>query len=571
MALYIAIIGLATVIGILLNYRTNPVFTACKIVGSVAVLIAGALSLCFVINPYLFNDFRELIICFALTAVALIAAYIAAQYFEYRAQAKNKAQDQTPVAKKPAQEVPLAKQKAGNSSGAAKSAAAQGVLTMSTPTLLQSARPAHTETKPAPQTADSRMKAADKPMEKPAILEQRPVQKQAVLAASFGGAGTLPKANADAATNIKTPISINQEQKNAAQPVMPVISAAKQAAGASSQPVHTMPVRQQPVTANTQPRQIPVPEAQQLKPAAQAQTMAPAALGAQNTRAALNEVKGSRVDSIRPQPDAAQKPKAPAANPVEAAKPPETKPEVRAATFAAPVSASAKPPESKPEVRATTFSTPVSASSKQPEQKQEVRANILSTQIPAATKPTEPKPAAAVYTAKPEPKSEARDSVSMPAGSGNSAQLKPHKPDSVRPVYTYATKPDAVKKPDASVADQDTKGGVTSPSEPGEAQVEKKANAQTALDKHRALLKKAQELAEQQKFLYAGQLLNVLLDSAQDLMLKKQAEILQLDCLVQSGMYEEAQSKLFELINKQYALDTDDKARIKAIMTKLKS
>lgn len=104
LALYIAIIGLATVIGILLNYRTNPVFTACKIVGSVAVLIAGALSLCFVINPYLFNDFRELVICFALTAVALIAAYIAAQYFEYRAQAKNKAQDQTPAAKTPAQE-----------------------------------------------------------------------------------------------------------------------------------------------------------------------------------------------------------------------------------------------------------------------------------------------------------------------------------------------------------------------------------------------------------------------------------------------------------------------------------
>ena len=89
--------------------------------------------------------------------------------------------------------------------------------------------------------------------------------------------------------------------------------------------------------------------------------------------------------------------------------------------------------------------------------------------------------------------------------------------------------------------------------------------------KYIAIISKASELAKESKHLYAIQLLQICLDRCENRLLQKQAEILLIECLVFSHQHELAQKKLFDLLNKKYELELDDKTKLKEIMIKLKT
>ena len=90
-------------------------------------------------------------------------------------------------------------------------------------------------------------------------------------------------------------------------------------------------------------------------------------------------------------------------------------------------------------------------------------------------------------------------------------------------------------------------------------------------DKYIRILSKVHELIEQKRYLYAIELLQVCLMRTQDKALQKQADIILIECLVFSKQFKEAQRMLFEVLNKKYELEPDDKKRLKEAIIKLKA
>ena len=88
-------------------------------------------------------------------------------------------------------------------------------------------------------------------------------------------------------------------------------------------------------------------------------------------------------------------------------------------------------------------------------------------------------------------------------------------------------------------------------------------------NKDKTILSKVHELITQSKYLYAVQLLESCKDHIQDIELRKQADILIIECFISLDQNEQAQKKLFEILNKRYELEPGDKLKLKEIIIKL--
>lgn len=83
------------------------------------------------------------------------------------------------------------------------------------------------------------------------------------------------------------------------------------------------------------------------------------------------------------------------------------------------------------------------------------------------------------------------------------------------------------------------------------------------------IISKARELMGQEKYVYAAELIQMCYDRSEDVAVKKQADILMIECLALSDRKSEAQEKWIEFLNKKYILDEADKNKLKQVMRSL--
>jgi len=100
---------------------------------------------------------------------------------------------------------------------------------------------------------------------------------------------------------------------------------------------------------------------------------------------------------------------------------------------------------------------------------------------------------------------------------------------------------------------------------------ELKEKEKEAIIKQVLMISKASEMMEQKRYLLALQMLAACLKIAEDETVKKQADIMGLECLVAVKQYRQAGQKLFEILNKRYAMNPAEKLKIKDIMIFLKT
>ena len=90
----------------------------------------------------------------------------------------------------------------------------------------------------------------------------------------------------------------------------------------------------------------------------------------------------------------------------------------------------------------------------------------------------------------------------------------------------------------------------------------------TVEDKYSRLITKALELKNQRQYLNAIFLLQSVYDGM-DETLRKQADMQLMECFILSGQFHEGQKKWFDILNKKYDFEPDEKAKLKSMMVQL--
>ncbi len=90
----------------------------------------------------------------------------------------------------------------------------------------------------------------------------------------------------------------------------------------------------------------------------------------------------------------------------------------------------------------------------------------------------------------------------------------------------------------------------------------------TVEDKYSRLITKALELKNQRQYLNAIFLLQSVYDGM-DETLRKQADMQLMECFILSGQFHEGQKKWFDILNKKYDFEPDEKAKLKTMMVQL--
>ena len=85
------------------------------------------------------------------------------------------------------------------------------------------------------------------------------------------------------------------------------------------------------------------------------------------------------------------------------------------------------------------------------------------------------------------------------------------------------------------------------------------------------MISRASEMMAQRKYLLALELLTACLKTAEDDAIRKQADMMGLECLIAVKEYRQAQMKLLEILNKRYAMNPADKLKLKDMMIFLKT
>ena len=97
---------------------------------------------------------------------------------------------------------------------------------------------------------------------------------------------------------------------------------------------------------------------------------------------------------------------------------------------------------------------------------------------------------------------------------------------------------------------------------------EQAVNILTVEDKYSRLITKALELKNQRQYLNAIFILQSVYDNM-DETLRKQADMQMMECFILSGQFHEGQKKWFDILNKKYDFEPDEKAKLKAMMVQL--
>ena len=90
----------------------------------------------------------------------------------------------------------------------------------------------------------------------------------------------------------------------------------------------------------------------------------------------------------------------------------------------------------------------------------------------------------------------------------------------------------------------------------------------TVEDKYSRLITKALELKNQRQYLNAIFILQSVYDNM-DETIRKQADMQLMECFILSGQFHEGQKKWFDILNKKYDFEPDEKAKLKAMMVQL--
>jgi len=141
---------------------------------------------------------------------------------------------------------------------------------------------------------------------------------------------------------------------------------------------------------------------------------------------------------------------------------------------------------------------------------------------------------------------------------------------------------DSINDTDDAGTDQADESGITISEEVPESQKSQKnddmnvKNAENVVsigqeDKYLRMIAKADELKGQGKYLVVIFMLQSCYQDIEDEAIKKQVDMLLLECFILSEQYEKAQKKWFDILSKKYDFKSDEKAKLKVMLAQLNS